>query len=157
ISIAIFVPSSADHTIFAARGVAPHANWFRPVAKGSSLSFRDAGYLVTIARAANIDVAVITAAPEPYVLHRVHPLAYVFVPLGLFSAAALVGAVAITSRVYLSLASVLRGAAKRKEFFVEYQPIVDLATGRWVGAEALVRWQRGGTLVRPDNFIPVAE
>jgi len=157
ISIAIFIPSSANHTIFAARGLTPHSNWFKSIPKGSTLTFRDSGYVVTIARASDIDIAVVTSAPESYVRNRVRRVAFVFVPIGLISAIALAWAIMTISRVYLSLPSVLRGAAKRKEFFVEYQPIVDLVTGRWIGAEALVRWQRGGKIIRPDAFIPVAE
>jgi diguanylate cyclase (GGDEF)-like protein/PAS domain S-box-containing protein len=58
----------------------------------------------------------------------------------------------------LELTADLRWAVERSEFFVLYQPIVDLATGRRTGVEALVRWQhpqRG--LVGPDEFIPLAE
>ncbi|WNC94545.1 EAL domain-containing protein [Paraburkholderia sp. FT54] len=52
---------------------------------------------------------------------------------------------------------VRRGLA-RGEFVVFYQPIVDMATGQWVGAEALVRWQhpRWG-LVMPGHFIGEVE
>ena len=52
----------------------------------------------------------------------------------------------------------LRQAIDQKQFVLYYQPEVDLATGRIVGVEALVRWQhpqRG--LVPPLDFIPQAE
>ncbi|WP_404864223.1 putative bifunctional diguanylate cyclase/phosphodiesterase [Georhizobium sp. MAB10] len=51
----------------------------------------------------------------------------------------------------------LRLAIEEQHFFLEYQPIVHLETGRVKGFEALVRWQRGDLVVRPDMFIPVAE
>jgi diguanylate cyclase (GGDEF)-like protein len=44
------------------------------------------------------------------------------------------------------------------EFFIEYQPVIDVRTNRLQGFEALVRWNRPGRgVVQPDQFIPVAE
>jgi len=57
-----------------------------------------------------------------------------------------------------STTSSLERALEREEFQVEYQPIIDLQTGRMVSAEALLRWvhpERG--LVPPHEFIPLAE
>lgn len=52
----------------------------------------------------------------------------------------------------------LRNAIENDEFVLHYQPKIDLATGRIIGAEALVRWHHPAMgLVRPDQFIPVAE
>ncbi|WP_374475826.1 EAL domain-containing protein [Zoogloea sp.] len=52
----------------------------------------------------------------------------------------------------------LRHAIERNELHLLYQPQVDLASGRIVSCEALLRWQAAdGTLIPPDSFIPVAE
>jgi len=52
----------------------------------------------------------------------------------------------------------LERAIVAREFFVLYQPIVELATGRLAGVEALVRWQHPARgLLRPDAFIHYAE
>ncbi len=52
----------------------------------------------------------------------------------------------------------LRRAIREEEFFLVYQPQIDLESGRLIGVEALLRWQdphKG--LIGPDAFIPVAE
>ncbi len=41
----------------------------------------------------------------------------------------------------LSLEHELRGAAERGEIFLVYQPQIELATGRIIGAEVLMRWR----------------
>jgi diguanylate cyclase (GGDEF)-like protein len=58
----------------------------------------------------------------------------------------------------LSLRGELEQAINQNELLLEYQPIVDIATDRMAGVEALVRWRhpdRG--LLSPAEFIPVAE
>ena len=58
----------------------------------------------------------------------------------------------------MALEAELRKAQKNLEFELYYQPQVDLASARIVGAEALLRWNhRGQGMITPDKFIPVAE
>ena len=58
----------------------------------------------------------------------------------------------------LRLKQDLRRARSRKEFQLQYQPIVKLATGRVTQVEALIRWHHPEYgLILPDEFIPLAE
>jgi predicted signal transduction protein with EAL and GGDEF domain/FixJ family two-component response regulator len=62
------------------------------------------------------------------------------------------------SRHQLSMESALHRAVERGEFVLHYQPQLDLRSGRMIGAEALVRWQRPGHgLVPPQEFISLLE
>ena len=52
----------------------------------------------------------------------------------------------------------LLAALEQGQVFVHYQPIIDLATGDLLGAEALARWLHPvDGLVPPDVFVPLAE
>ncbi|HKK26933.1 MAG TPA: EAL domain-containing protein [Gemmatimonadota bacterium] len=52
----------------------------------------------------------------------------------------------------------LKRALESGDFLLHFDPIVDLATGRVQGVEALVRWKHGsGGLLPPDLFLPTAE
>jgi diguanylate cyclase (GGDEF)-like protein/PAS domain S-box-containing protein len=58
----------------------------------------------------------------------------------------------------LTLESGLRLALDKKELFLMYQPQIEIATGRIIGLEALLRWQHPELgLVPPDKFIRIAE
>ncbi len=58
----------------------------------------------------------------------------------------------------LEIETDLHRAIERHQLFLRYQPVVELATGRLVGTEALVRWHHPvrGSLA-PDEFLPAAE
>ncbi|MEU0488981.1 EAL domain-containing protein [Nocardiopsis sp. NPDC006139] len=61
----------------------------------------------------------------------------------------------VVSRLELQIR--LRRALAEGEFFLEYQPIVDLGTSQVTSVEALVRWNRDGETVGPDGFLGAAE
>jgi len=64
----------------------------------------------------------------------------------------------VTARDRLQLTTDLHGALERGALDVVYQPRVTLASGTWVGMEALARWrhpERG--VIESDVFVPLAE
>ena len=62
-----------------------------------------------------------------------------------------------SGRERLELETALHKALERQELVLHYQPKLNVRDVRMVGAEALMRWQRGGRLVPPGEFIPLAE
>jgi diguanylate cyclase (GGDEF)-like protein/PAS domain S-box-containing protein len=58
----------------------------------------------------------------------------------------------------LKLEGRLRRALQQEEFLLHYQPQMDIATGRIIGMEALLRWQPPGQdMIYPSDFISIAE
>lgn len=57
----------------------------------------------------------------------------------------------------LDMETELRRAIEEQRLEVVYQPIVQAATGRIAGFEALTRWDSGTGFVEPSEFVPIAE
>jgi sensor c-di-GMP phosphodiesterase-like protein len=78
--------------------------------------------------------------------------------LGVLLLAAWIDLVLRFSRRRLGLDAELAEAIAEGRIRVVYQPVIDLADGRCVGAEALARWTReDGSPVSPNVFVPAAE
>ncbi|RZI41608.1 EAL domain-containing protein [Herbaspirillum sp. HC18] len=124
----------------------------------SDRSFMEGGYFVAIQSAKDDSVVALAASPVSDLRQRVHNLALILVPIGILAGLLLAAAVFFVASEQLSLRAELRAALRRNEFFLNYQPLVDLHNGKCIGVEALLRWRRrDGTMVRPDVFIPIAE
>lgn len=62
-----------------------------------------------------------------------------------------------TNKVFF-LEHELYKAFEEKQFFLTYQPRINVKTGKIAGAEALIRWRnKEGELINPIEFIPLAE
>ena len=62
------------------------------------------------------------------------------------------------SQQHLRLLSQIQQAMQNGEFYLVYQPQIDLISGRCVGAEVLMRWQnKAGEMIPPVVFIPISE
>jgi sensor c-di-GMP phosphodiesterase-like protein len=97
-------------------------------------------------------------APREHLSERLHREQLMLAPIGLLLGVGLIVLMIWAVRRRLSPLGDLAHAVRKRQFVVHYQPILDLNTGHCVGAEALVRWQRpDGSMVRPDQFIPLAE
>jgi sensor c-di-GMP phosphodiesterase-like protein len=140
-----------------ARGVIDPA-WVASLGKKSSASFIAGPRLVAIIRSRETLVAAIAAIPLRYVELRGAAIAWRLVPAAASGGLAIAALLFLAWRRRMSIDTAVRQGLRRGEFFLLYQPIVDLSSGAVVGAEALLRWRRpSGEDMGPDLFIPVAE
>lgn len=132
--------------------------WAQRLGKASDTAFFDGEYVVALKRSAQYAYFTYAAIPATRLHDAWRSQALLLVPLGLFAGLLLALSVYLVTKQQMSLAVQLRTALRRGELYLLYQPVVDLASGRWVGAEALLRWERpDGENVSPAVFVPVAE
>jgi len=98
------------------------------------------------------------AIPAAAVASEFQTLARIFVPIGIAAGILALWLARRLAANRASLPALLKAGLKRDEILTVYQPIVDMRTGRWAGAEVLARWKRpGGEWVSPDVFVQIAE
>lgn len=133
--------------------------WPARLGRYSATSFVDGNWLVAAVRSPRYpNTATIAAVPVKQLEASTAAAAHRLVPVGLFVGLAAGTAIMLLARQQMSIPAAMRAGLRRGEFFLLYQPLVELNSGAIVGVEALLRWQRGnGELVGPDLFIPIAE
>ena len=137
----------------------PDPRWRKRLGRANQATFVEGGKLVTIRASAQSDLASYSAISIAYLPSRFVAFAVVLVPIGLLLGLAAMLAILYLVRQRTSLPALLRSAIRKREFVLHYQPIVELGSGRTVGAEALLRWLRddGTAIMRPDAFVRAAE
>lgn len=135
------------------------AAWMSRLNEASALSHRvSLGYLVTSLQSSTYDYAVYVAQPQAVIWQEWLRFSAILIPLGALAGFALAGLIVLQAKRHQSMPQQLLRALDNEELSVAYQPIVNLQTGQWVGAEALLRWrQANGSWMNPAIFIPVAE
>jgi len=100
----------------------------------------------------------VVAAADEWILHDWQRMAVLLGAIGTGTSALLVFLIVGILQRRLSLQGELERSLQKDEFEINYQPVIELKSGRCIGAEALICWcQPGGKRVRPDLFIPLAE
>jgi sensor c-di-GMP phosphodiesterase-like protein len=120
-------------------------------------SFESNGRVVAVALSDEFHIGALASISDEHVAGATRRAALLFLPMGILAGAAVAAALVQIARSRTALPAMLRSAFRRHEMSLVYQPVVDLKSGAWTGAEVLLRWRRNGEYVRPDLFIPSVE
>ncbi|HZF46561.1 MAG TPA: EAL domain-containing protein, partial [Sphingomonadaceae bacterium] len=115
-------------------------------------------YQIAIARSRKYDIGAFSMLPVGRSTSYVSETAGILIPLGVIVGLLLSGVLVYIVRSRASMPMMIRSALKQGKFHLLYQPVIELRSGRIVGAEALLRWDRGEhDAISPERFIAVAE
>jgi sensor c-di-GMP phosphodiesterase-like protein len=152
---ALAAVNTENGRVFAATPGVDRAQMERAWQLGGKMA--DVNCIFVVRQSRLLPLAVVVKAPRSHLLADWRALLTVWLLAGLAFGLVLGGLVYRALSHRFSTPGELQGAVRRREFVAHYQPIIALASGQCIGAEALVRWRRRGRLVRPDLFIPFAE
>ena len=149
--------STRNHTFRSVRGTVKK-EWLSRMSPTGATTFDDGEQFVALVVSPNYPTVTMAAAPLSDIQLQTRKVMEGLLPFGLAAGLALGLVAFLAARRQMGMPALLRRALNTRQLFLLYQPIVELQSGRCIGAEALVRWRRtDGTLVPPDVFIPVAE
>lgn len=157
VSVGIFGIQSKK--LYTSRGEIP-PEWLQRYQGKQALTFIDKERRMLVYMAPNqLNLTgVVAAMPLKGINDDLVSFILILIPLAMVVGISLGGIFVYMQRTrYSSKSAILRALAKN-EFYLEYQPIIDLQTNQCVGAEALIRWRTpDNNLISPDVFIPAAE
>ncbi len=113
---------------------------------------------IAIIRSHKYDIGAFAVLPPGKSANFVNEFAEILIPLGVIIGLILSAALVHVVRSRASLPMLIRSALKRDKFHLLYQPVVELGSGKVVGVEALLRWDRErNDPISAERFISVAE
>jgi sensor c-di-GMP phosphodiesterase-like protein len=156
-NVVLGLMSAARKQVLTQRG-SFNPQWIQRIGSSPDGSFYDGSDLIVWKRSVHGDYVAFAGIGRNRIEEEERRIVLVLLPVGAAAAALLVLVAVRLARFQASMPRLLRNAIKTSELYLVYQPIVDLETRAWVGAEALLRWRRpNGELIGPDLFIPIAE
>jgi sensor c-di-GMP phosphodiesterase-like protein len=138
------------------RGAVPRELYARTNA--NETVFRNGDALVAVVKSKRYDLGAIAVLPPGAGTSYASQAAMVLIPLGVLVGLILSALLVHVVRNRVSMPNMIKTALAQRRFYLHYQPVVELASGRIIGAEALIRWDRGSAGEIPtDRFIAAAE
>jgi sensor c-di-GMP phosphodiesterase-like protein len=157
VSVGIFGIQS--HKLYTARGEIAN-DWLQRYQGKQALTFIDKERHMLVYMAPNQlnMTGVVAAMPLKDINDDLVSFIQILIPLAMVVGISLGGIFVYMRRTRYSTKSAILRALANNEFYLEYQPIINLQNKLCVGAEALIRWKTpDNNFISPDTFIPAAE